>query len=108
MVLLQVVQLQHWCQESSMHALDQTMMLMSMLLLLVHMPLCHLYDCCLTVIEWTEMMMQTSLMSFHLLLHHWYDHCLSLHCCCISPMNCCLPMHLLHFWSYWMSEWRPR
>ena len=106
-MFLHVVRLQHWCQKLSQHVSDQIMMLMSVLLLLVHMPLCRLYDCCLTTMEWTEMMMQTSLLLFHLLLRHWYDCCLSLHCCCSSPMNGHLPTHLLHFRSYWMSEWRP-
>ena len=27
------------------------------LLVVVHLPLCHLYDCCLTAMEWIETMM---------------------------------------------------
>ena len=36
---------------------DQIMMLMSVLLLLLHLPLCHLYDCCLMAMDRTVMMM---------------------------------------------------
>ena len=73
MTLLQVVRLQNWCRNAS--ASDQIAMFTSVLLLSMHPPLSHLYDCCLTVTvtEWTEMMMRTSLLSFHLLLRHWYD-----------------------------------
>ena len=75
MMLLQVVQLQHWCQKSSLHVSDQIVMLTSVFSLFMHLPLCHLYDFCLTAMEWTEMMMQMLVLSFRLLLHNWYDCC---------------------------------
>ena len=46
--------LQHCHQNASLHVLDQIMKLISvLLLLLLYLPLCHLYDCCLIAMDWT-------------------------------------------------------
>ena len=52
-MLLQGLQLQHCHQNASLHVLDQIMMLTSVLLLLLHLPLCHLYHCFLPAMDWT-------------------------------------------------------
>ena len=52
-MVLQVLQLQHCHQNASLHVLDQIMKLMSVLLLLLYLPLCHFYGCCLTAMDWT-------------------------------------------------------
>ena len=61
-MLLQVVQLQHCHQNASLHVLDQIMMLISVLLLSLHLPLCHLYDYCLTAMDWTKIRMRMKLL----------------------------------------------
>ena len=70
MMVLHVVQQQNWCQNRSLHAPDQLVMLMSVLFLSLHLTLHHLYDCLSTAMNWLNMRMIMMLLQV-VQLQHW-------------------------------------